>query len=478
VLNAHPNVIFLWGHDHTDSDTYYDKVYTAGDTITAGTKAAPTDLKINFTYCAAGCMSDAEYGAGGAFVKGKGLVMAIDNSKVTFNYYGLDCKSLNITKTVDVAAGTPTTPVSPAPVTPTPDTTKHTVVLSSQSFTVDGVKKSFEAYNIDGSNYFKLRDIAFVLNGTGSQFSLTYDEAKKAISCTTAKAYTPDGSELVIGADKSASAVLSNQSLYIDGKLASLTAFNIGGNNFFKLRELGDALKFTVGYDEATKTGMITSTGAAATPSVSPAAKGDPIGKVYFYAVTDTDILKDTKGTQIVYYPINIYKGDTIADAITTLHKEAFGDEKGWGTEKNATYGDVLNKLWGVACGDIKYGGGIWTDFTAGKHADPATAAKDGMIIYLNSFTGTLYFRTGYFDKQYVELKAGDSLTLTFSRCSGDGTVKACTGQPVSIDGTAAGTTDTTTAKVTLKFDKAGKYVVTGAGKDSYGTAVCYVVVK
>jgi len=180
-----------------------------------------------------------------------------------------------------------------------------------------------------------------------------------------------------------------------------------------------------------------------------------------------------------VYYPVPIYKNDTLEDAITTLHETAYGDATAWEYSKDDTYGYYLTKFWGKDVGSTTYGGGgIWTDFSAGKHADIKAAATDGMIIYLNMHTGSLYMRTGYFDKQYVELKAGDSLTLTFNRCSGDGTVKLCTGSEVKVNGEAKGTTDASTAQITLTFDKAGDYVVTGTGKQSYGTAVCYVVVK
>jgi hypothetical protein len=47
----------------------------------------------------------------------------------------------------------------------------------------------------------------------------------------------------------------------------------------------------------------------------------------------------------------------------------------------------------------------------------------------------------------------------------------------VKVNGEVKGKTDSN-AQVTLKFDTAGEYVVTGTGKQSYGTAVCYVVVK
>jgi hypothetical protein len=199
-------------------------------------------------------MSDAEYGTGGAFVKGKGMLMGINGTSVTMTYYGIDGKALAGAETVDI---TKSVDVTTPPVTPPP--ANYTVKLSSQAVTVDGAAKNLEVYNIDGSNYFKLRDLAFVLNGTGSQFSVGYDADKKMISCATGAAYVPDGTELKIGEDKSATAVPSTQSLFIDGKASSLSAFNIGGNNFFKLRELGTALNFNVDYDDATRTMLIKS---------------------------------------------------------------------------------------------------------------------------------------------------------------------------------------------------------------------------
>jgi hypothetical protein len=135
----------------------------------------------------------------------------------------------------------------------------YTVVLSSQSLKVNGINKALEIYNINGSNYFKLRDVAFLLNGTGSQFSVAFDADKGAISCVKGEAYAPVGGEVQLGSDKSATAVPSSQSLYIDGALVSLDPFNIGGNNFFKLRDLGAALNFNVDYDDATRTMLITS---------------------------------------------------------------------------------------------------------------------------------------------------------------------------------------------------------------------------
>ena len=61
------------------------------------------------------------------------------------------------------------------------------------------------------------------------------------------------------GTDKSSTAKPSTHSLYINGQEVQLEVFNIGGNNFFQLRELGKALNFNVDYDNATRTMLVDS---------------------------------------------------------------------------------------------------------------------------------------------------------------------------------------------------------------------------
>ena len=132
-------------------------------------------------------------------------------------------------------------------------------VLSTQNLSVDGKTIPCEKYNIDGSNYFKLRDMAYLLNGTAAQFSVGWDAASSTVSITTGQPYTLNGTELKLdGGDKSATSVPSSQTIKIDGAVVSnLSVYNIGGNNYFKLRDLGLALGFEVGYDAATFTATV-----------------------------------------------------------------------------------------------------------------------------------------------------------------------------------------------------------------------------
>lgn len=92
VLNKYPNVVMIWGHNHSSFDEYYDKVYRAGDVIIVDSKG--TEVELNFTYLSAGCISDAEYtgaSGGSAWVLGKGLIVTIgSDGKLSFDYYTMD----------------------------------------------------------------------------------------------------------------------------------------------------------------------------------------------------------------------------------------------------------------------------------------------------------------------------------------------------------------------------------------------------
>ena len=128
-----------------------------------------------------------------------------------------------------------------------------------QNLKVDGEAKENEVYNISDYNYFKLRDIAALLNGTAAQFSVEFDAATHTVFVETGKAYTPVGGELTTGPDKSASCVLSNWTVQVNGEVKDIVAYNLEGNNFFKLQDLGDAIGFGVEYDKETDTMLITS---------------------------------------------------------------------------------------------------------------------------------------------------------------------------------------------------------------------------
>ncbi|GAA3411456.1 hypothetical protein ACFFNY_20115 [Paenibacillus hodogayensis] len=115
---------------------------------------------------------------------------------------------------------------------------------------VNGKETAFEAYTINGNNYFKLRDLAMAVNGTDKPFQVGWNDAKNAISLETGKAYTPAGGELAVSANPApADAVTTGSTIYLDGKEVPFTAYNINGNNYFKLRDIAKAINFGVTWD-------------------------------------------------------------------------------------------------------------------------------------------------------------------------------------------------------------------------------------
>ena len=132
---------------------------------------------------------------------------------------------------------------------------KVTAAATASKVMVDGKQVSFEAYNINGNNFFKLRDIAMAVNGTSKNFEVGWDSANNAISLTPVKAYTAVGGELAISVNPTAKqASLSTSKVYLDGQEVQLTAYTIGGNNYFKLRDIGQALDIAITWDSATNT--------------------------------------------------------------------------------------------------------------------------------------------------------------------------------------------------------------------------------
>ena len=169
----------------------------------------------------------------GPFVNG-----SVGNTK---NEMGASCQNipLKVMENMKVSEiSTPSTPAVPSGQTAQPSTDKLTVNGKSQVPT---------AYKIGGNNYFKLRDVAAMLNGTSKQFSVGYDGS---VILTTGQPYQSVGGELSGPASGVQSASVSNNVVYINGVKAELTAYQIGGNNYFKLRDLGKALDFYVGWSQ------------------------------------------------------------------------------------------------------------------------------------------------------------------------------------------------------------------------------------
>ena len=126
-------------------------------------------------------------------------------------------------------------------------------LTTANTLIVNGESQEFPAVNIGGYNFLKLRDIAMLLNGTERSFAIGFDADTNTITITTGAAYTPVGGELAPLEGETQNAVASPQRLIIDGQPIEVAAFNIGGFNYFRLRDLAVLLDFGIYFDDATQ---------------------------------------------------------------------------------------------------------------------------------------------------------------------------------------------------------------------------------
>ena len=135
------------------------------------------------------------------------------------------------------------------PGTAAPPSTPLTADPTASTVLVNGENVGFDAYNIGGNNYFKLRDLAYVLNGTAKQFEVDWDGDNNAITLASGQGYTAVGGEMEGKGGGEKTPVPTNSKIIKDGVEVSFTAYNIGGNNYFKLRDIGASFDFGVDWD-------------------------------------------------------------------------------------------------------------------------------------------------------------------------------------------------------------------------------------
>ena len=172
---------------------------------------------------------------------------------------GIVCAEETIGKIVLTPPAESDSPV--LPVTPSFDAALNAIPTAS-TVMVNGEKIAFEAYNVQGSNYFKLRDLAYILTGTEKQFAIGWDSVNSSISLTSDSPYVAVGSEMAAASTVTKAALPTSSMIYLDGEEIQFIAYNIEGSNYFKLRDIGVTFDFSVVWDEELNTIIIdTSTG-------------------------------------------------------------------------------------------------------------------------------------------------------------------------------------------------------------------------
>ncbi|MDR2770826.1 MAG: phosphodiester glycosidase family protein [Clostridiales Family XIII bacterium] len=151
-------------------------------------------------------------------------------------------------RNVSNAIGFVSTGQSGSPAAPANTAPANTAQANPFTADIGGAQRQFQAFLISDSNYVMLRDLAYYMNGSPAQFEVSYDANTKAIGISGHSAYTAQGYEDTVKADKSKTYTDTSSKIFIDGKEVTLQGYNIEGSNYFKLRDLAAALNFDVDY--------------------------------------------------------------------------------------------------------------------------------------------------------------------------------------------------------------------------------------
>lgn len=112
-----------------------------------------------------------------------------------------------------------------------------------QTVYVNDIQVTPTGYNISDNNYFKLRDIAALVG-----FGVEWNQETRTVEISSER--TATNLEGIIDNSISGTvAEVSDQRFALDGYYIGMKAYQIGGNNYVKLRDLALQINFGVDYD-------------------------------------------------------------------------------------------------------------------------------------------------------------------------------------------------------------------------------------
>ena len=132
-------------------------------------------------------------------------------------------------------------------------------VKNTKKITLDGEEVMVGAYDVEGYNYLKLRDVAAILNTKKCQFNVGFDKPTKLITVELAKGYEKVEGDLAEIKDEKAKAIIRVIKILVNGEEKEVKTALINENNYMQLRDLGSLVGLGVGYDKVNKVIMLKS---------------------------------------------------------------------------------------------------------------------------------------------------------------------------------------------------------------------------
>lgn len=125
-----------------------------------------------------------------------------------------------------------------------------TCVFQELRINIDGTESEVYACNIDGYNYFRLRDVSDMLKDSDSRFLVEWRAEDGSVRIFRGKTPEDEAGGVQDAFMPAVGVVLEGDgAIYADNVLKTAQSYNIGGYNYYKLRDLADIAGFEAGWD-------------------------------------------------------------------------------------------------------------------------------------------------------------------------------------------------------------------------------------
>lgn len=273
------------------------------------------------------------------------------------------------------------------------------VAVSGHTFKVNGKTVAPQAYNIDGYNYFKLRDVAYLLADTTAPFNVTWSASQSTVvNIIPGQKYQKVGGELSASTLTSLKVSASTFKVLMKGKTLPLRGYLINGNNYYSIADIAESVGFEAGWDNATRTVSITtpdpdpeqpgnnggSNGSdntpTPTPKPTPAPTPTPVFTTGVYEVNVSSTLTVRSGPGTSYSSVGqLSKGDkVVVDSLSNGWAHLMDTTGGSGRYVSADYLKRLSDYDGSTTPDEPFTTGWYRVNVESKLAVRAAASTTG----------------------------------------------------------------------------------------------------
>ena len=273
------------------------------------------------------------------------------------------------------------------------------VAVSGHTFKVNGKNVAPQAYNIDGYNYFKLRDVAYLLADTTAPFNVTWSASQSTVvNIVPGQKYQKVGGELSASTLTSLKVSASTFKVLMEGKTLPLRGYLINGNNYYSIADIAESVGFEAGWDNATRTVSITtpdpdpeqpgnnggSNGSdntpTPTPKPTPAPTPTPVFTTGVYEVNVSSTLTVRSGPGTSYSSVGqLSKGDkVVVDSLSNGWAHLMDTAGGSGRYVSADYLKRLSDYDGSTTPDEPFTTGWYRVNVESKLAVRAAASTTG----------------------------------------------------------------------------------------------------